>query len=156
MLGFNIADSRKNFFDRQAVLQYVDQKTRRVLSRFGAYVRQRAITSMVGHTIRKITKKTKFSNVAGVSAPGRPPSVHEGGLVRYLYFAFDREQKSVVIGPALYKPREYVVPKVLEEGGRVSARTRDGKITVMKYRPRPFMLPAFQAELPMAAKGYQE
>jgi len=56
----------KLFFDRQAVISKVDAATRRVLSRFGAFVRQRAKSSI-----------RKRRNPA---PPGSPPSSHTGLL----------------------------------------------------------------------------
>lgn len=56
--------AKGNFFDRKAVLAAVDKATLRVLSKFGAFVRRRAKSS-----IRKRKK---------ASPPGQPPSSHSG------------------------------------------------------------------------------
>lgn len=159
-VGFKI-DSTKGFFDKAPVIAQMDKRTRGALSRFGAYVRTRAQSSMLGHrTPKGFGKKSKVRNRAGISAPGQPPLPHQGGIVRLIFFAYDDAKKSVVIGPVLYsaakKKGAYIVPQILEEGGTVAAKTMGGKTVVMHYRPRPFMVPAFKAELPNAPKQFRE
>lgn len=150
-IGFNLTFSaaKNNFFDREKVQKQVDAGTKRVLSKFGAYVRQRA--------------KTSIRTRKGISSPGNPPYAHtyvarkrdnpngkrKKGSKFYLFrnsilFSYDPSSKSVVIGPALLNGSRTnpTVPELLEKGGTVS---RDGK--TMHYRPRPFMGPAFRKEL---------
>lgn len=139
--GFSSAlnpGSRLVFFDRDKVLRAVDDATRRRLSRFGAFVRTRAQRSM--------------RRRRGVSKPGSPPYSHSGELRKLLYFGFDAEARSVVIGPVPFKEGE--VPELLEFGGDVprqrwnwDTRRRDGDEYLAHYEPRPFMRPAFEAEL---------
>ncbi len=123
-----------SFFDRKAVVDAIDSATRRVLSKFGAYVRRTARSS-----IR--TRK-------GVSAPMGPPSGHVGTLKRGIVFGYDRESRSVVIGPA---PATSVVDRralpALEYGGRSTALDH-GKRKAIQVKPRPFMGPALAKELP--------
>lgn len=118
------------FFDRAAVDAAVDRGTRRALSRFGAYVRTRARTS-----IRKRKR---------ISAPGAPPSSHSGHLKRLIYFGYDQRTRSVVVGPLLYNKG---AANIIEYGG-----VANGAL----YRPRPFMRPAFDAELPRAAQCFKD
>jgi hypothetical protein len=134
MLTFKAAKS--NFFDRAKVTSAVDRATLRVLSRFGAFVRTRARSS-----IRKRRRP---------SVPGTPPSSHTDLLKRFLFFSYEPERKSVVIGPAkLNSVVDPDAPPALEYGGRSTVEGRRGgprrRITV---RPRPFMGPALKAELP--------
>ena len=82
MIGFDI---KRMFFDRQAVISKVDAATRRVLSRFGAFVRRSAKSS-----IRKRKK---------AAPPGQPPSSHTGLLKKFIFFGYDADRRSVVIGP---------------------------------------------------------
>jgi hypothetical protein len=110
------------FFDRQKILDMVEAKTAKALTRIGALVRKIAQRSM-----RKRKK---------VSSPGEPPSAHEGGLRRNIYFAYDPASTTVVIGPTPYNMRSYVfegggkgrnfikgaVPSILERGGMVGVR----------------------------------
>jgi hypothetical protein len=140
MLKVGVREAKAGFFDKQAVLKNMDAKTASALGRFGAFVRQRARSSI------RARKK--------VSQPGSPPSSHEGGLRRLLFFAYDAKAKSVVIGPTPY--REGKAPAALEEGGQIVARNRDGRLTIMHYRPRPFMRPAFQAELAKAPELWKQ
>ena len=117
---------KRFFFNRKVVIEAMDKATRSALSKAGAFIRTRARTSM---------RRRK-----AVSTPGQPPSVHAGQLKDRLYFAFDPASKSVVIGPERYAKAE--APSLLEFGGTA---TRKGKPA--RYRPRPFMAPALQAEV---------
>ena len=132
MLGFDLKTAKGMFFDRAAVLAKVDGATRRVLSKFGAFVRQRA--------------KSSIRKRRAISEPGQPPSSHVGLLKRLIFFAFDPNRKSVVIGPTLLRPGSKA-PKLLEHGGDTTFDTAKGKQPA-RYRPRPFMGPAFAAEEP--------
>jgi len=121
------------FFDRKAVTGAVDRTARKVLSRFGAFVRTTA-----RHSLRK--RKA-------VSQPGDPPSSHVGLLKKLLFFGYDAGRKSVVIGPTpLHGTAE--APPLLEYGGRARVKDRKGKSVLATYRPRPFMGPAFEREKP--------
>jgi hypothetical protein len=112
------------------VLGAVDKATRKVFSRFGAFVRRTARGS-----IRK-RKKT--------SAPGQPPSSHTGLLKRFIFFSFDPSRKSVVIGPMrLTDNNRGDAPSVLEYGGTATLDK-----TKVNIRPRPYMGPAFDKEKP--------
>jgi len=125
--------TKSMFFDRKVVAGAVDRATRKVLSKFGAFVRTTA-----RHSIRK--RKA-------VSQPGSPPSSHVGLLRKLIYFGYDPARKSVVIGPTpLHGTAE--APPLLEYGGRARRKTRKGKNVMASYRARPFMGPAFEAEKP--------
>lgn len=121
------------FFDTLAVTSRVDSGTRKVLSKFGAFVRTSA-----RHSIRK--RKA-------VSRPGDPPSSHVGLLRKLIYFGYDPSRKSVVIGPTpLHGTAE--APPLLEYGGKARRRGRKGRPVMATYRARPFMGPAFEQEKP--------
>ena len=153
MLGLKIDAAKSNFFDREKVMKAMDSATRKALSRLGAYVRQRAKTSI------------RYRNRPSI--PGMPPSAHRSmprlkrnkktGAVKrqmvsplreFIFFAYDASRKSVVIGPALLNGRngpmilsslEYGGPSIVMVGGKGQ------RITI---RARPFMRPALAAELP--------
>ncbi len=137
------ANIKQWFFDRKAVINATDAGNRRVLSKFGAFVRTRAKSSI---------RKRK-----GVSAPGRPPHSHVGLLKKLIYFAFDPARKSVVIGPTLansassnISPIGKTVPETLEEGGVVLISRRfnvSGKKRRAYLRARPYMKPAADEEM---------
>ncbi|OQB78385.1 MAG: hypothetical protein BWX88_05189 [Planctomycetes bacterium ADurb.Bin126] len=131
MVGIRFDKMKAMFFDRKAVVGAVDRATRKVLSKFGAFVRKTA-----RHSIRK--RKS-------VSKPGNPPSSHVGLLKRLIFFGFDTTRKSVVIGPTPLRGTP-VAPPLLEYGGRTRRKDRKGKGVTAKYKARPYMGPAFQKE----------
>jgi hypothetical protein len=162
--GGSFAAVRNAFFDQEAVLKAVDRAIARQLSRFGAFVRQRSRSS-----IRKRKK---------VSDAGKPPTDRTGPL-KLIYFAYDRDSETVTIGPILFPAKGKAGADLLEYGGlrpgngRVIFITRDpgrdktgkfvthGKRKVklngtLVYRPRPFMTPAFEAELPKFLAGFKD
>ena len=126
MIGMKVKAAKGLFFDRARVINAVDRTTRRNLSRFGAFVRQRARSS-----IR--TRKR-------ISEPGQPPTNRTGLLKRNIFFVYEPGRRSVVIGPALLNSSSGA-PELLEHGGSV---IRKG--VHMTYRPRPYMGPAFEEE----------
>lgn len=137
MIGFSVDQARGMFFDSRAVTDPAERATRRVLSRFGAFVRTRAKRS-----IRKGTKRTPSS------PPGRPPRSHAQGLLRrFIFFGYDKADQSVVVGPAkLNGTRSGTALEALEYGGptTVGKGRRRRRVNV---QARPFMGPAFEAEL---------
>ena len=134
MIRFEI---KQLFFDTKAVRSKLDAATRRVLSKFGAFVRRGARSS-----IRK-RKRT--------SAPGEPPSSHTGLLRRFIFFGYDPTKRSVVIGPARLNQKIGDAPAALEYGG-TSTVIEDlrGKRKKRRVRmaARPYMGPAFETEKP--------
>lgn len=167
MLTGGISAAKNWFFDRQAVQARVDRGRLRAMSRFGAFVRTKARSSI------RSRKK--------VSEPGSPPSSHEGLLKVFLFFAYDPAADAVVVGPARIngRPRGGIpVPGLLERGGDVPAggrvrviahpagRGADGRFRkahlervvargVFHYRPRPYMAPALAAEAPKFAELFR-
>jgi len=125
--------TKSMFFDTAKVKKAVSSGTRKVLSKFGAFVRTAA-----RHSIRK--RKA-------VSEPGQPPSSHVGLLRKLIYFGYDPTRRSVVIGPTpLHGTAE--APPLLEYGGRARRRGRKGRNVMASYRARPFMGPSFEREKP--------
>lgn len=129
--------TKQMFFDRKAVTSRLDRATRKVLSRFGAFVRTSA-----RHSIRKRKR---------ASAPGEPPSSHTGLLRRFIFFGYDRDRRSVVIGPQRLNQKVGDAPHALEYGGSstvvegLRGRRRKRRI---KVAARPYMGPAFEREKP--------
>lgn len=132
------------FFDRAAVVREVGRANAKALSKIGAFVRQRAKTSM---------RRRKAA-----SPPGTPPSVHSNDSVatlRNIWFGYDRANQSVVIGPLKLNGQSVLstgtVPELHEYGGKARIRTgRKGqqRFRAVTYPPRPFMGPALEAEAP--------
>jgi len=138
MIGMNY---KTMFFSSKAVTSAVDRATRRVFSRFGAFVRRTARSS-----IRKRKKP---------SAPGQPPSSHKGLLKRFIFFGYDRTKKSVVIGPVrLTGAGRGKAPSLLEYGGAGTVRVRRRRKRA-RYKARPFMGPAYEKEKPQLPAMWQ-
>ena len=134
MFGFV---TKEMFFDRGNVRKKTDSATRRVLGKFGAFVRRAARSS-----IRK-RKRT--------SAPGEPPSSHTGLLRKFIFFGYDTERHSVVIGPQRLNQKVGDAPHALEQGGTstvVEGLRGKRKKRRVKLTARPDMGPAFEQEQP--------
>jgi hypothetical protein len=120
---------KKMFFDRAAVRNNIDARTRKVLSKFGAYVRR---------TSRRSIRKRH-----GSSKPGHPPFSHVGTLKRFIFFGYDAHRRSVVIGPVIVPGKKGTAPAALEYGGKVTFPSGNAAA----IEPRPYMHPAFEKEL---------
>jgi len=129
--------TKQMFFDRDKVRKRTDAGMRRVLSRFGAYVRTTA-----KHSIRKRKR---------ISDPGEPPSSHTGLLRRFIFFGYDRDRRSVVIGPMRLNQKVGDAPAALEYGGTstvVEGLRRRRRKRRIRIAARPYMGPAFEQEKP--------
>lgn len=165
------------FFDRKIVIDAIGRANAMGLSKAGAFVRQRARTSI---------RRRK-----SISEPGQPPHAHAKGntfaSIKAIFFAFEPRRASVVIGPVGLGNRKTIfgsysagaVPNLLEFGGTALRRRPVRKFSGRKatplqrkafkallatgqiqrkpvvmqsytanYRPRPFMGPALKAESP--------
>lgn len=162
----SVADVKKSFFDADRVLKSMDRAVARSLSRFGAFVRTKARTSIRYRT--------------DPAPPGRPPSAHKtvtrlktnrkgvtkrqasSPLRDLIYFAYDKDARSVVIGPVIFpSARRKGTPERLEYGGSgVGTRRVPGSrkrvAATFRYEPRPFMHPAFESELPKALESLRD
>jgi hypothetical protein len=126
------------FFDRKKIQNKIDLRTRKVLSKFGAYVRQ--------------TAKKSIRKRDGTSLPYHPPFSHKGTLKRFLFFGYDSHRRSVVIGPVRVSGKSGKAPSALEHGGRVTLPKGDSA----NIEPRPFMQPAFEKELPKVKRLWKD
>jgi hypothetical protein len=139
MVGLTVRQARQGFFDRRAVIRAVGKAKAAVLSKFGAFVRQAARSS-----IRPGGKKGK------VSKPGEPPRSHVGWLREFIQFAWDWRKQSVVVGPARFAGAKSAgrAPGTLERGGPVllTSRSRKRRLRQQTVRmaPRPYMGPALR------------
>lgn len=114
-LPFEFKAFKGSFFDRAAIESQLSKQERARLSKLGAFIRRRAKSS-----IRKRKKP---------SPPGKPPSSHTGVLKDFIFFAYDAERNSVVVGPTKTNQRNAralssgsgmkTIPGVLESGGVV-------------------------------------
>jgi len=135
---FTLEAAKRSFFDRDGIANKLDAGIKRSLSKLGAFVRQRA--------------KTSIRKRQGISRPGSPPFSHTDVLRRGILFGFDQARQSVVIGPVLMGSRSGA-PERLEHGGAGVVGGRERRVAV--YRPRPFMVPALDAELPRAPQLFK-
>jgi len=126
---------KKMFFDRGAVTRRVDRTTRRVLSRFGAFVRT--------------TARSSIRSRKRASEPSQPPSSHTGLLKRFIFFAYDPQRETVVIGAMPLNQKVGNAPEALEHGGAsvvVEGLRRSRRKRRVNIRARPYMRPAFEKE----------
>ena len=123
------------FFDRAKIARAVDLAKRESLAKAGGFVRT--------------TAKRSIRNRKGTSLPGKPPHSHVGLLRRFIYFAYDPDSESVVVGPVkITRPTN--APHALEFGGTTVVKRKHRKRKV-RIKARPFMGPALQkqrAQLP--------
>ncbi len=130
MLDMKLAQAKTLFFDRAKIEQAADRAQAKVHSQFGAFVRQRARSSI---------RRSKKS-----SEPGKPPRAHGKALLKR-NIVFVKSPGSVIIGAVRLNGRtgSLPAPKILEHGGTTTIDHRRAT-----YKPRPFMAPAAAAELP--------
>ncbi len=124
------------FFDTKKVSSKVDRMRIRELARAGGFVRT---------TAKRSIRKRKSS-----SLPGKPPSSHTGDLKK-IFFGYDRQSESVVVGPTKFKRGND--PETLEHGGTTYIYRRDGKTgkmvrTKVRVKARPYMNPALVKTAP--------
>lgn len=119
------------FFDSAPVLQSLREDERKVLSRFGYFVFKDA---------RQSIRKRR-----GPSKPGQAPTDQTGILKRFIFFAFDPEARSVVVGAArLSGGQKGPAPEALENEGKVFNAALGRWVRIKR---RPYMAPAFNRQL---------
>lgn len=135
-IGMKLNRAKSQFFDRTKVQNAISKRERRVLSKFGAFVRADAKASI---------RRRKRS-----SRPGQSPTNQTGLLKKNIFFVYSHSRRSVIIGPTLLNASTGA-PETLEHGGVITIRRvkrRKGKRVVSLKRvtiaPRPYMGPAFE------------
>ncbi len=122
--------------DSRRIMRQVDRRNTQMLSRFGAFVRTSARSSL---------RRTKKSSV-----PGKPPrvhSVHPAGTSKNIRFFVNPRAFNVIVGPLKFRNavgRD--VPRTMEEGGTVwvkKGKGRSARRVAVRVQPRPFIKPAF-------------
>jgi len=140
------------FFDKPLVVNAVDKATRRVLSRFGAFVRRTARRSIRRPKRKRLADMTKLErrsyHITGrkpfaSSKPWEPPRSQTGRLKNKIFFWYETDERAVTIGPVLFGRGD--APGVLERGGVVSFAGGSRRAVI---QPRPYMGPALARELP--------
>lgn len=140
-IGLRLNNAKSQFFDRAKVQNAISRRERKVLSRFGAFVRADARGS-----IRRRKRPSR---------PGQSPTNQTGLLKNNIFFVYSHSRRSVIIGPTLLNGSTNA-PEILEYGGVTTVqsvktmRQRNGtrkRILVSKrvhIEPRPYMGPAFE------------
>lgn len=138
MIGLRL-DVKKMFFDIERIEKGLARETDRALVVFGRLVRSEARKSIRTHR-------------RGHAKPGKPPYNKTGLLKKFIYFARDKSETSVVIGPVVLSGMTGKVPSVLEYGGTSLIKFSGGKRENVVIPAHPYMRPAFdkisQATLP--------
>ncbi|MEN6387119.1 MAG: hypothetical protein ABFD79_18220 [Phycisphaerales bacterium] len=124
--GQSLCKVKTLFFDRPAVVKAVDSATRKVLNRIGGMIRL---------TARRSIKKAP--NRKAVSKAGKPPLSHTGLLRNHIYYSFDPQARSVVVGPVALRAKGKNVPRILEYSGNTRIKGKNVHIAA-----RPYMGPA--------------
>lgn len=136
------------FFDREAVLKRLNRKEWKVLSGTGAFARTVA---------KRLMKPGGFGSKQRFSQPGQPPRYHTRKLKDLIFFAHDKDNDSVVIGPVSFKSQAQLLQgaksgaQVLEEGGLLYFPQRKRNPTGY-VKARPYMAPT----MPKATKKFLE
>lgn len=147
-IGFRtgLKGAKANFFDRAAVEKSLDRGTSEVLSRFGYFVMR--------------DSRQRIRRRKSASKPGSGPTNLQGLLKDKpgILFHYDRDQRSVVIGPVRIRGRiaELEIPRLLEEGGRATITRGYARGKTYTLKPRPYMQPAFQRQLPKLPDLWQK
>jgi len=134
--GFKLKDIKAGFFDRKIVVDALDKASKTVLGKFGTYVRRAA--------------RASIKNRGRTSKPGEPPTNRTGVLRDFIFFHYDSDEHSVIIGPAKLSGKSNA-PEVLEKGGRTIITFGKNKGKVVNIKARPYMWPAYESrekELP--------
>lgn len=180
VLKFSINEAKSNFFldqlgnPKQGVQQLMEDELRG-LSKWGFDVRRavkRTLKKRRKKTLAEMTSaerqrykierqilksggklwggRTKPFKPSKPSEPGEPPRMILGLIKKFMYYAYDKEQRSVVVGPAIID-NPTGAPETLEEGGYVQFHGHQVRIA-----PRPYMKPIFDEyypKLPMYLAG---
>jgi len=156
------------WFDSAEIVKRMDAATRRVLTRFGAYVRKVAVNSIVAPNRAKgivrqnriaINGNAKFYTTVS-SQPGNPPFDQGGPLKKFIFYGWEKSTGtfsvggSMLIGPSKLSGRvSQTALQALEYGGPSQTfeyvYPSGGQRRYKKYRQvnieaRPFMGPAFE------------
>ena len=113
------------FFDKAAVMNQMDTRSRAALGRFGALVRKTAIASVkeAPATRHAPAGSPPFSHASAKrrelnrkrKAKGKKPVSGFKGL-KHILFAYEPAKRTVIIGPASNRSRSITIPEILEEG----------------------------------------
>lgn len=139
--GFHVDFSM--FFDRTHVINRVEKKQHRVLSGTGAYAMGAMRKSMRKGRVSQRNKPGP-PHYGGGSKPGEPPRWWSKLLRDFIFFGFDADKESVLVGPYKFTRKQatsVTVPKLLNDGGAALTVLPGGRAVMASYLPRPFATP---------------
>lgn len=147
--------------DAAAVAGAAGAQARAALTRFGAFVRRRMMSSIryrkrrsrageppTAHRSDRFTREKTDKKTGATTRQASSP------LRELIAFAVVDGGMAVIIGPMIFRASKAgggVAPRALEEGGAGVFYVR-GERKAGRWAPRPFARPAFAAELPRAPK----
>jgi hypothetical protein len=160
-IGYTVDQAKGQFFDREAVIKSAGKGLVRWANKSGGLVRKIARQSM---------RRRQKSSPAGT-----PPSAHVGLIRDRLFYVWEPQRKTIVVGPALLNRPDRDALQVLEHGGDAmrkffvenvesAKRTKSGQVRTknetrirfsrkaparrVHYDGNPFMGPALDKALP--------
>jgi hypothetical protein len=149
MIGVRLEQAKAAFLEAQKIMEAEGKATQKNLARFGAFTRR---------TAKGLIRPGKKP-----SQPGNPPHSHTGKYKENIFFVVTDAPPNVVIGPILLNAaRSQMSLAALERGGQstiLNLRWLQGRRTYVPrtilVKARPAMQPAFDKELPGAAKLWE-
>lgn len=126
----------KGAFNKSAILTPHEKAVKKLLNKFGGFVRKTQRNSM------------KRGKPGQVSDPGKPPLRHARNpdFKNTIFYFVDVKSKNVVIGPVLIRGKSQTTPMpgALEYGGRSWLIRRGRAPRLVNIRPRPGATLAYQ------------
>lgn len=171
-----IADVKSRFFNVGAIERRVVDENYKLLSLTGRDIRQKdrqsirkpprkTLKSMTPDERRRFRIQQAMAKRDGRSAPKKPMVEHgapEGhapfdrtGLLRqHIYYAYDHDTDSVVVGAALLKDTDggEDVPQTIEEGGVAEITYGSHKGRRVQLGARPHTTPAYEKMKPKISR----
>lgn len=160
---------KSHFFDRP-VVDGLEKTEKAALNRMGASIRKAVRFSMRKARRKKLSEMSKderrrfhsraeYARLHGrptpkrpymPSAPGEPPRTRVGLIKKMVLYAYDPDNKSVVVGPAAL-PGGTGAPANLEYGATID--TTNGRVRIA---PRPYMQPQLEVFAPQMPRFLAE
>lgn len=131
--SFDLTFKVKNlFFDRAAIKAMMDGRTAAALNKAGGWIKvtaqrsMRYVTSLGSQQGQVLAGNRKKLYQPLPSAPGDPPHAIRGhSYIRdFLFYGYDPDRRSVVIGPVRLSGMKSNVPALHEHGGSQTLRAR--------------------------------
>lgn len=105
------------------------------------------------------TARASITDSSAPSRPGDPPHSHTGALREGIDYVYDPDTQSVIIGAGKLSGQAADVPAILEVGGQSRITYRRGRYfrtRSITIAPRPYITPAYNAELQQLPPHWQD